>query len=62
MAEKIGSSEVKTKIVATPFVQVPLGVTEDRLIGTVDIEESIKVGAMKPDCPLNCIGVVLDVY
>lgn len=32
-----------TKIRAAPFVQIPLGVTEDRLVGTVDIEASMKV-------------------
>lgn len=43
LEEKVGDGEVETKIITTPFVQVPLGVTEDRLIGTVDIEESMKV-------------------
>ncbi|XP_038902929.1 magnesium-chelatase subunit ChlD, chloroplastic isoform X2 [Benincasa hispida] len=38
------SGNIKTQIVKSPFVQIPLGVTEDRLIGSVDVEESVKTG------------------
>jgi len=44
LLEKLGDGEMKTVIKDAPFVQIPLGVTEDRLVGTVDIEASMKEG------------------
>jgi len=44
VAGGVALSERETEVIATPFVQVPLNVMEDRLIGSADLEESVKTG------------------
>ena len=37
-------SDLETEVIPTPFVQVPLDVLEDRLLGAVDVEKSVTTG------------------
>ncbi len=55
LSEQIKSSSngaIPKKVIDAPFVQIPLGVTEDRLVGTVDIEASMKVCSLE-----HCVGM-----
>eukprot|EP00468_Gymnochlora_sp_CCMP2014_P011823 CAMPEP_0167760362 /NCGR_PEP_ID=MMETSP0110_2-20121227/11546_1 /TAXON_ID=629695 /ORGANISM="Gymnochlora sp., Strain CCMP2014" /LENGTH=419 /DNA_ID=CAMNT_0007646869 /DNA_START=11 /DNA_END=1270 /DNA_ORIENTATION=+ len=53
VAEKVSNGEkVDTEFIKTPIIQLPLGATEDKVCGTIDMEEALLSGQKKFECGL----------
>jgi len=42
--EKLTLGDLETEVVDAPFVQIPLNVMDDMMVGSIDVEQSVKTG------------------
>lgn len=49
LARFVEAKEPPSRTISAPFVELPLGATEDRVVGTLHVEEALRSGARKLD-------------